>query len=74
MTDVRIITVKCESDSRAYDQTPHDIILEREDADAWHGRPVANPRCPTLTYPRYAWREVFGAREQFRALADFEER
>ena len=58
MTTREIITLRCESDSPAYDQTPREILLVSADEDAWHGYPISNPACPLLTWPRYAWREV----------------
>ena len=58
MTDLRIIQLKCESDRMSYDQTLHEIAVEREDAAAWFGKPTANPDCPTLQWPKFAWKEV----------------
>ena len=52
------VTLKCESDSPAYDQRTRVIEVERETDAAWFGRPVDNPACPVLEWPRYAWREV----------------
>ena len=55
---MRIIHLKCESDQSSYDQTVQEIIVEREDEANWYGKPRANPACPTLQWPKYAWKEV----------------
>ena len=50
------ITLRCEQDDAlSYDRNSHEVILERETEDSWYGRPVANPNCPTLEYPKFAW-------------------
>jgi hypothetical protein len=55
---MRIIHFKCESDQSPYDQTVREIIVDREDKANWYGKPTANPACPTLQWPKYAWKEV----------------
>jgi len=36
---------------------PRPILVSREDANNWYGRPLANPACPELQYPKLAWKE-----------------
>ena len=55
---MRTIHLKCESDLSSYDQTLREIIVEREDEANWYGKPIANPACPTLQWPKFAWKEV----------------
>ncbi len=55
---MRIIHLKCESDQPSYDQTVREVIVEREDEANWYGKPTANPACPTLQWPKFAWEEV----------------
>jgi hypothetical protein len=55
---MRIIKLKCESNSRAFDQAVREVQLTRETADAWFGVPVANPKCPELEWPKFAWKQV----------------
>ena len=55
---MRIIHLKCESDLPSYDQTVREVIVEREDEANWYGKPTANPACPTLQWPKFAWKEV----------------
>ena len=52
------VILKCESDDRSYDQSFHAVRVRLEDEQAWHGRPISNPACPELTYPKYAWKAV----------------
>ncbi len=40
------------------DSKPRAIILESETAQAWNGKPVSNPACPVLTYPKFAWEAI----------------
>lgn len=54
----KIINLKPESDSPSFDQRPFEVILERETDTAFIGRPVANPKCSTLEWPKFAWKEV----------------
>jgi len=58
MNDIHIIQLKCESDQVSYDQTLREVAVEREDEGNWHGKPTANPDCPTLQWPKFAWKEV----------------
>jgi len=55
---MRTIYLKCESDLSSYDQTVREIIVEREDEANLYGKPTANPACPTLQWPKFAWKEV----------------
>jgi hypothetical protein len=55
---MRIIKLKCESDQPAYDQMVREVLVEREDENNWYGKPLANPACPTLHWPKFAWKEV----------------
>lgn len=34
------------------------VSVDKEDAAAWYGRPVTNPACPSLKWPRFAWQEA----------------
>jgi len=43
--------------ARWADPTSRTVILEREDDRAWYGRPLDNPACPALEWPRFAWAE-----------------
>ncbi len=31
------------------------IYLDHETPTAWHGYPIANPMCPMIEYPKFAW-------------------
>lgn len=42
------------------DPRPRAIELTREDNNNWIGRPVANPACSELQYPKFAWEKVEG--------------
>jgi len=55
---MRIIKLKCESDQTSYDQSTREVLVEREDATNWYGRPVANPTCPILQWSKSAWKEI----------------
>jgi hypothetical protein len=55
---MRIVRLKCESDQANYDQTIREVAAESEDETNWYGRPVANPACLTLQWPKFAWKEV----------------
>ena len=55
---MRIIKLKCESDQPAYEQTVREVLVEREDENNWYGKPIAKPACPTLQWPKFAWKEV----------------
>lgn len=55
---MRIIKLKCESNQLAYDQTVRQVVVEREDENNWYGKPIANPACPTLQWPKFAWKEI----------------
>lgn len=39
-----------------YDKQPRIIVLCRETETDWYGYPLANPKCPTLQWPKFAWR------------------
>ena len=58
MNGVHIIQLKCESDQASYDQTWREVAVEREDEGNWYGKPTANPNCPTLQWPKFAWKEI----------------
>ena len=55
---MRIIKLKCELDQANYDQTVREVAVESEDENNWYGKPVANPACLTLQWPKFAWKEV----------------
>jgi len=55
---MRIIKLKCELDQANYDQTVREVAVESEDDNNWYGKPVANPACLTLQWPKFAWRDV----------------
>ncbi len=55
----KTIKIKCEDDSPSYDQSVRTIIVERETDAAWFGRPLDNVACPTLEWPKFAWKVVF---------------
>ena len=55
---MRIIKLKCELDRANYDQTVREVAVEAEDENNWYGKPVANPACLTLQWPKFAWKEV----------------
>lgn len=55
---MRFIKLKCESDQASFDQTVHEVLVEQEDESNWYGKPTANPACPTLQWPKFAWKEV----------------
>src|SRR5688572_18049902 len=55
---MRTIYLKCESDLSSYDQTVREIIVEREDEANWYGKPLVNPDCPTLQWPKFAWKRL----------------
>lgn len=61
---MRIIKLKCESNQARYDQTVREVAVEREDDANWYGKPVANSACPTLRWPKFAWKEVDDKRGQ----------
>jgi hypothetical protein len=61
---MQILKLKCESNQGRYDQTVREVVVEREDHKNWYGKPVANPACPTLQWPKYAWKEVDDERGQ----------
>lgn len=42
----------------AWSARPRRIAVIAERDRAWLGRPVANPKCPTLLWPKCAWVEV----------------
>ncbi len=54
---MRIIRLKCES-NQTHDQAGREVAVEREDDNNWYGKPIANPACPTLQWPKFAWKEV----------------
>ena len=55
---MRTIQLKCESDLASCDQSLHGVSVEREDENNWYGKPTANPACPTLQWPKFAWKEI----------------
>ena len=55
---MQIIQLKCESEQSPYDQTAREVAVEREDKANWYGKPTANPACPTLQWPKFAWKEI----------------
>lgn len=54
----KIIKLKCESDNPRFDQSIKEIQVDRETEKAWFGKPLANPACPVLEWPKFAWKEV----------------
>ncbi len=67
---MRIVQLKCESDRLPYDQTVREVAVEREDDSNWYGKPTANPACPSLQWPKFAWKEVEQKRARKRCHAD----
>jgi hypothetical protein len=57
-----IVYLKCESDSPSFDQEVRAIALERETETDWFGAPLANPACPSLQWPKFAWVAVAAPR------------
>jgi hypothetical protein len=55
---MRLIKLKCELDQAIYDQTIREVAVEYEDGNNWYGKPLANPACLTLQWPKFAWKEV----------------
>ena len=55
---MRLIKLKCELDKANYDQTIREVAVESEDDQNWYGKPVDNPACLTLQWPKFAWKEV----------------
>jgi len=58
MNGIHVIRLKCESDQGSYDQSLREVAVEREDEGNWYGKPTANPDCPALQWPKFAWKEV----------------
>lgn len=52
------VTLKVESDSRSFDQTPFKVRLTYESDTAWFGFNANNANCPILEYPRFAYVEL----------------
>lgn len=49
------ITLRAKRAAGYIDPTPRIIVLTREtDTDYW-GYPLANPKCPVLQWPKFAW-------------------
>lgn len=44
--------------ARWADPRPRWVEIDAETPDAWVGRPLDNPVCPALTWPRFAWEAV----------------
>lgn len=40
--------------ARWHDSSPREVT-GYEVGEGWHARPVDNPACPILFYPRFAW-------------------
>ena len=55
---MRIIKLKCQLDQANYDQAVREVLVESEDENNWYGKPVANPACLTLEWPKFAWKQV----------------
>ncbi len=55
---VRRIKLQCKDRSPSYDQRAREIRVTSETAHAWIGSPVANPACPELVWPKFAWKEI----------------
>ena len=53
--NVRRVVIGCEDRRGCFTANDHMIVISREDDDAYYGRPVENPQCPELQYPKYAW-------------------
>lgn len=61
----RIITLKCEDDSPAYDQRPRRVIVKHETPEKWIGWPEDwRKRGVTgldpMEWPKFAWKEIAG--------------
>ena len=41
-----------------YDRSPRIIVITRETDTDWWGYPLANPKCPVLQWPKFAWEEA----------------
>jgi hypothetical protein len=62
----RILFLKCEEDSPAFDQTVFPVEVLDEDERFWHGHRVGKPRSllgPTL-YPKFAWKAMPSTRRE----------
>jgi hypothetical protein len=60
---MRIVKLKCESDQPSCDQTVREVAVEREDDGNWYGKPIANPACNVLQWPKFAWKEIDETKE-----------
>jgi hypothetical protein len=60
----RIIALKCRSELASYDQSVHRIQVESEDEANWYARPITNPACGLLQWPKFAWKEVKDNRKE----------
>ena len=40
------------------DSKPRAILVSAETPTYWEGKPISNPACPTLQYPKFAWEEA----------------
>jgi len=58
MAGRRIAYLKCETEDPSYEQGVRAVIVEWETEASWFGRPFLNPACPTLEWPKFAWKEV----------------
>ena len=58
MTIVELQPRDAPAPGTSYLDERHVLELMRETVDGWHGKPVDNPACSVLFYPRYAWKEV----------------
>ena len=66
----KIIRVVSASNHPAYAGIRHTLVVDRETETAWFGRPVDNPACPTVEWPKLAWKEVPAAEDVLRRLVD----
>ena len=41
-----------------HDRKPRIIEVERITGVSWFGKPIDNPKCGILEYPKFAWRRI----------------
>lgn len=58
VTSTKIVTLMCESDNQNLQNTNglRDVEIRLETEDGWFGKPIANPACSEIFYPRFAWK------------------
>jgi len=74
-TGTRVIYLKCEDDSPAYDQSVFPLEVTEDDDRYWYGYRVGLPR-PTsgpIPYPRFAWKALPRFRGEIPAGGTYQE-